>query len=111
MEQRERRHIREQDKGHQPFNDMDAGRMSDDEPEIARIKNKDKSKQAAKEKKKNNMMNPPPPMMQRNFAAMNDSMGFNNDQPKAARNMGFPDMRYLDPEAKGQPIQEKTLYK
>lgn len=25
--------------------------------------------------------------------------------------MGFPDMKYLDPEAKGQPIQEKTLYK
>ena len=51
------------------------------------------------------------PPMQRNFAAMNDSMGFNNDQPKAARNMGFPDMKYLDPDYKGQPIQEKTLYK
>ena len=39
----ERRHIREQDKGHQPFNDMDAGRMSDDEPEVARIRNRDKA--------------------------------------------------------------------
>lgn len=31
--------------------------------------------------------------------------------PNAARNMGFPDMKYLDPDAKGDPIQEKTLYK
>lgn len=25
--------------------------------------------------------------------------------------MGFPNMKYLDPDYKGQPIQEKTLYK
>lgn len=95
----EQRHIREQDKGHQPFNNMDAGRMSDDEPVVARIKNKDKAahKNAAKEKK-NNHANP---LVNRDFTAMNDSMGFNNDQPKAARNMGFPDMRYLDPDFKG----------
>lgn len=25
--------------------------------------------------------------------------------------MGFPNMKYLDPETHGAPIQEKTLYK
>lgn len=34
-----------------------------------------------------------------------------DDGPKMARNMGFPDMKYLDPETHGDPIQEKTLYK
>ena len=78
-EERERRRIRAQDKGHQPFNDMDAGRMSDDEPEVARIKNREKaaaSKQANKEKKKNIVS----PLAQREAAAMNDSMGFRNPQ-------------------------------
>lgn len=28
-----------------------------------------------------------------------------------ARNMGFPNMKYLDPDAQGPPVQEKTLYK
>jgi len=37
--------------------------------------------------------------------------GINDTQPKPARNMGFPNMKYLDPDAKGAPIQEKTLYK
>jgi hypothetical protein len=31
--------------------------------------------------------------------------------PKIGRGMGFPDMKYLDPDARGMPIQEKTLYK
>lgn len=34
-----------------------------------------------------------------------------DDGPKMARNMGFPDMKYLDPDAQGPPIQERTLYK
>lgn len=34
-----------------------------------------------------------------------------NDGPKMARNMGFPNMKYLDPDVCGPPIQEKTLYK
>ena len=34
-----------------------------------------------------------------------------DDGPKMARNMGFPNMKYLDPDALGPPIQEKTLYK
>ena len=34
-----------------------------------------------------------------------------DDGPKMARNMGFPNMKYLDPDAQGPPIQEKTLYK
>ena len=25
--------------------------------------------------------------------------------------MGFPNMKYLDPETKGDPIMEKTMYK
>ena len=41
------------------------------------------------------------PPMQSHYAAMNDSMGFSADAPKAARNMGFPDMKYLDPDYKG----------
>ena len=35
----------------------------------------------------------------------------NADGPNPARNMGFPNMKYLDPDAVGAPIQEKTLYK
>ena len=38
-------------------------------------------------------------------------MARNGDGPNAARNMGFPNMKYLDPDAKGAPIQERTLYK
>jgi hypothetical protein len=117
-EERERRRIREQDRIHQPFNDPDAGRLSDDEPEVARMKQNKERKSKEKKKRNNNFMmtnnfTATNSMMQTNFAAMSDSMGFSAaaDQPKAARNMGFPDMRYLDPEAKGQPIQEKTLYK
>lgn len=34
-----------------------------------------------------------------------------DDGPKMARNMGFPNMKYLDPDTLGAPIQEKTLYK
>ena len=34
-----------------------------------------------------------------------------DDGPKMGRNMGFPNMKYLDPDAQGPPIQEKTLYK
>lgn len=34
-----------------------------------------------------------------------------DDGPKMARNMGFPNMKYLDPDAQGPPVQEKTLYK
>ena len=41
-----------------------------------------------------------------------DIRGMNNDDgPKMGRGMGFPDMKYLDPETQGDPIQEKTLYK
>jgi hypothetical protein len=29
---------------------------------------------------------------------------FEMDEPKAARNMGFPNMKYLDPETLGAPI-------
>ena len=35
----------------------------------------------------------------------------NADGPNPARNMGFPNMKYLDADAVGAPIQEKTLYK
>ena len=37
--------------------------------------------------------------------------GHADEGPKMARNMGFPNMKYLDPDAQGPPIQEKTLYK
>jgi len=37
--------------------------------------------------------------------------GHADEGPKMARNMGFPNMKYLDPDALGPPIQEKTLYK
>ena len=33
------------------------------------------------------------------------------DGPKLGRGMGFPNMKYLDPDAHGMPILEKTLYK
>jgi hypothetical protein len=35
----------------------------------------------------------------------------NDDGPNMARGMGFPDMKYLDPESHGAPIQNQTLYK
>jgi len=35
----------------------------------------------------------------------------NDEGPKMARNMGFPDMKYLDPEQHGPPIKEETFYK
>ena len=32
--------------------------------------------------------------------------------PKMGRNMGFPDMKYLDPETQGAPLrQDQTFYK
>lgn len=34
-----------------------------------------------------------------------------NSGPKEARNMGFPDMKYLDPDQHGAPIKEETFYK
>ncbi len=44
---------------------------------------------------------------------MNNSIGpiVHDDGPKMGRNMGFPDMRYLDPDAQGPPVIEKTFYK
>lgn len=56
-----------------------------------------------------------------NNIGLNTQLSFLNDQnfnnqkdkngPNAARNMGFPNMKYLDPDSKGDPIQEKTFYK
>ena len=37
--------------------------------------------------------------------------GIPNKDIIMARNMGFPNMKYLDPDSHGAPIQEKTLYK
>ena len=35
-----------------------------------------------------------------------------NDKNKANfRNMGFPNMNYLDPDAHGPPVQDQTFYK
>ena len=61
-------------------------------------------------KKRVNMMND-----------MSDNMNTDEDMatmdgaretgPKMGRGMGFPDMKYLDPDAHGMPVMEKTLYK
>ena len=43
---------------------------------------------------------------------MNTSIGPIGDEgPKFGRNMGFPDMKYMDTDAQGPPVIEKTLYK
>lgn len=67
-EERERRRIREQDRIHQPFNDVDAGRLSDDEPEVARMKQNKERKSKEKKKRNNNFM------MTNNFTATNSMM-------------------------------------
>ena len=67
-EEMERRRIREQDRIHQPFNDMDAGRLSDDEPEVARMKQNKERKSKEKKKRNNNFM------VTNNFTATNSMM-------------------------------------
>lgn len=75
------REIDPKDKAHQPFQDINAGYgYSDDEPKKA--------------KNIKNMIDPKPVNLNQ----------FEIDEPKAARNMGFPNMKYLDPETLGAPI-------
>ena len=31
--------------------------------------------------------------------------------PQMGRNMGFPNMKYLDPDQHGPPVKEETFYK